>query len=111
MLERFAFALIGGICGAVYGALLALAVFFITAVSHPALIGWSVAVFACLGYFWGNFMLEMLLALLHLVWGLLCAFSGKGYHPEDAGPGAHLKGFLILGFGTGTVFMLWSRYL
>ncbi len=108
MLERLAFAFIGGICGAVYGAMLALAVFFITAVGYPALIGWSVAVFACLGFFCGNFMLEVLLAFLHLVWGVLCAFSGKGYHPEDAGPGAHLKSFLLLGFGTGTVFMLLS---
>ena len=111
MVERLAFALIGGLCGAVYGALIALAVFLITEVGHPALIGWSVAVFAGLGFFFGNFMLDVLLAFLHVVWGVLCAFSDKGYHPQDAGEGAHLRSFLLLGFGTGTVLMLWSRYM
>ena len=111
MLERLAFAFIGGICGAVYGALIALAVFFFTAVGHPELIGWSIAVFACLGFFCGNFMMDVLLAFLHLVWGVLCAFSGQGYHPEDAGSGAHLQSFLLLGFGTGAVFLLWWWYL
>lgn len=107
LFDRFAFALIGALTGAAYGVLIALAMSFFTEQSHWRVIWWSMAVFACMGFFSGNFLVEAVLLLLHFLWGLFSAVVDDDRLIHDHSASNHWRAFALVGFGTGVVLLLW----
>lgn len=109
MTERLFDAVVGAIAGAVWGLLMALAIFLFTEHWHAGLIGWSAGVFALIGFLFANFAFEALLALIHFLWGVLIGMATEGYlsHPGRYGEGGYLRSVLLLGFGTGIVLSIW----
>ena len=113
--DRFAMSFFSAITGALYGVLLWLVAFYFTHSYHPSIIAWSVGVFGVLGIFFGNFILEALLALLHFLWGAIMGFSVFSIHGWlaetwaffDENTSKHLKAFVLVGFGTGLVIGFW----
>lgn len=110
LIDRIAFSFFGGLTGAAYGALITLAIYIATEQGHPNIISWSAGVFACLGFFFGNFIAEAFLALIHFLWGLFCALTEQARPIEDNSAQGHLRSFLLLGFGTGLMLLLWSYF-
>lgn len=108
--ERLAYAVFGALTGAAYGCLIALVVFLVTKVGHESIVVWSAAVFSVLGFFFGNFIIEALLSLLHFLWGLACALTEQARPIEESTASGHLRSFMLLGFGTGVVLLLWSYF-
>jgi len=108
--DRMAFAAFGALTGAGYGCLIALGVYLVTETGHPDLIAWSAGVFAVLGFFFGNFILEALLSLIHCLWGLACALTEQARPIEERTATGHLRSFMLLGFGTGLVLVLWGWF-
>jgi hypothetical protein len=108
--DRLAYSVFGALTGAAYGCLIALGVFFMTEVGHKDIIAWSAAVFAVLGFFFGNFIIEALLSLLHFLWGLACALTEQARPIEQSTATGHLRSFMLLGFGTGLVLLLWIYF-
>ena len=106
--DRIFLALLAGVTGAGYGVILWVAAFFITEQSHSNIIGWSAAVFACFGFFYGNFAMEAFLALLHLIWGFLNGVTENEQAIRESGAQSHLRAFLLVGFCIGIVLAIWS---
>jgi hypothetical protein len=107
LLDRLAFSFIGALTGAAYGLLITVAMLWVTEQSHWRVIGWSAAVFACMGFFSGNFLLEAALGLVHFLWGLLQGLADSPGLSQDSTTHNYLRAFGLVGFGTGIVFMLW----
>ncbi len=99
--------LLGGFTGAAYGLVLSLTIGFFTGGWHPNIIGWSAAVFAFLGYFYGNLIGEAILALMHFSWGLINGLSDNWRPIEEPNSDGYLRIFLLVGFGTGLALMFW----
>lgn len=111
MAERFFDAGVGALAGAAWGLLIAFAVFAISGDWHPGIVGGSSGVFAFIGLFFGNLAFEAFLSLIHFLWGVLngLAFweaSGRIHTQDSQG---HLRGFMLLGVGTGFALLtgLW----
>lgn len=113
--DRLFMSFFAAITGGLYGVLLWLVAFYFTHSYHPSIIAWSVGVFGVLGIFFGNLILEALLALLHFLWGALMGFSVFSFHEWlvetwalfDEHTSKHLKAFVLVGFGTGLVIGFW----
>ncbi len=108
--NRLAYAVFGALTGAAYGCLIAIGVYLVTEVGHKDIIAWSAVVFAVLGFFFGNFIIEALLSLIHFLWGLACALTEQARPMEESSATGHLRSFMLLGFGTGMVLLLWSYF-
>lgn len=108
--DRSAFAFIGALTGAAYGALIALAMFLVTEHSHLRVIWWSALVFACMGFISGNFLVEALLGLLHFLWGFFSGVVDDDRLVDDHNAPNHLRAFALMGLGTGFVLLLWWHY-
>lgn len=104
--DRVALSCMAVVPGLIYGVLLWVAAFMITEQSHPAIVGLSIVVFSGLGFLYGDFVAEALLASLHFVWGLLNGFAGNGSFEKVHAPKGHLRAFLLVGFGTGIVLYI-----
>lgn len=112
MAERLFDAGVGAVAGAAWGLLIAFAVFALSREWHPGIIGSTSGVFALIGLFFGNLAFEAFLALIHFLWGVLNGLaqweSSGRVHTEDSQ--GHLRGFMLLGVGTGVALLigLWS---
>jgi hypothetical protein len=106
-LDRLAMSFFGGVTGALYGVFLWVLAFYFTSTSHPSLIAWSTVVFASLGVFFGNFIAEAFLALLHFLCGLFSAFAEYWPSSKYETTENHLHSFYLLGIGTGLVLLFW----
>lgn len=106
--ERFFHAVVGALTGAAYGLLIAIAIFLVKEAWHAPIVGWSAGVFAILGFFFGNVVIEALLALIHFVWGLLNGYASASEweRPRDDGTTGYLRSVMLLGFGTGVVLAI-----
>lgn len=112
MWERLFDTGVGAVAGAAWGLLIAFAVFAFSREWHPGIVGSSSGVFALIGLFFGNLAFEAFLSLIHFLWGVLNGLalweSSGRIHSEDSR--GHLRGFMLLGVGTGfallTVFWL-----
>jgi hypothetical protein len=109
MTERLFDAAVGALAGAVWGLLMATAIFLSTETWHATLIGWSAGVFGLIGFLFSNFAFEALLALIHFLWGVLngIASAETFSRPHDSGEKGYLRSVLLLGFGTGIVLSIW----
>jgi hypothetical protein len=112
MTERLFNAAVGALAGAVWGLLIASAIFLFTEGWHANLIGWSAGVFGLIGFLFSNFAFEALLAFIHFLWGLLLGMATEGSlsHPGRYGERGYLGSVLLLGFGTGIVLSIWLWY-
>ena len=99
--DRMAFALLGGLKGAIYGVVMLSLVFMLTRQAHIGLIPSTAIIFAGLGFFFGNVIAEALLSILYFLWGLLGMLSEIGGAPPAQGVSKHLHSFFWLGVGTG----------
>lgn len=106
LIDRVAFAFFGGLTGAAYGVLISLVLYFAAKTWYPDTIGWSAAVFGCLGFFFGNLIGEAFLALVHFVWGLIQGLSWEARPIEDGSAKGYLRAFMFIGFGTGLVLLI-----
>lgn len=107
ILDRLAMSFFGGITGAAYGVILWVLAFYFTSSSHPSLIVWSAFVFASLGIFFGNFIVEAFLAILHFLSGLFSAFGEYWPSSKYETTENYLHSFYLLGIGTGLVLLIW----
>lgn len=113
--DRLIMSFFAAITGGLYGIFLWSVAFYFTHAYHPSIITLSIATFWVLGIFFGNFILEALLALLHFLWGALCGFSVFSIHGWlaetwalfDKDISKHLQAFVLVGFGTGLVVGFW----
>lgn len=103
---------VGALAGAAWGLLIAFAVFAISSDWHPGIVGGASVVFALIGLFFGNLAFEAFLALIHFLWGVLNGLAflelhGRTHTEDSQG---HLRGFMLLGVGTGVALLigLWS---
>jgi integral membrane sensor domain MASE1 len=106
LFDRFALALLGAFTGALYGAAIAFALFAVTGQGEAHIVGLSSAVFAALGIFFGNVVVDALLVLIHFLWGLACGVAGEERLLGDGSVRGLLRSVLLLGFGTGLVLLL-----
>ena len=109
MTQRLFDAVVGAFAGSFWGLLMASAIFLLTEVWHPDLVGWSAAVFGVIGFLFSNFAFEAVLALIHFLWGILVGFASAETFsgPDRYGEKGYLRSVLLLGFGTGIVLSIW----
>jgi hypothetical protein len=107
LVDRLAFALLGALAGAVYGGLMAGVVYWVTRASHVEFITFAAGVFGVMGFFFGNFVLQALLSLVHFFWHMASMELGNTHGVDDRVAQRPLRNFLLLGLGTAVVFVLW----
>ena len=99
--DRIAFAMLGGFTGAAYAGLICLLMFGLTHKAHLVLIPYTSLVFACMGVFFGNIIVEVFLCLVYALWGMLFVLSeGRGSSPASDIK-THLRYFFLFGIGSG----------
>ncbi|BBB69777.1 hypothetical protein UNDYM_5524 [Undibacterium sp. YM2] len=111
--DRIAFAMLGGLTGAAYAAVICLLMFGFTHKAHLTLIPYTSAVFACMGFFFGNVIVEAILCLGYALLGMLFAMSVisdvNGNLPANDIK-THLRYFFLLGIGSGLSFALFCHF-
>ena len=105
--DRLAQSFFGGLTGAIYGVILWVFASYFTGKLHASLIACSAFVFASLGVFFGNFIVDTLLVLLHFLWGLLSGLAENWPISKNESTESHLHSFFLFGFGTGLVILIW----
>ena len=111
LFDRLAFAFICALTGLAYGLLLSIIVFFIGQHYYVSLIVWSTVVFALLGLFFENIVLEAIVALVGIVMEIFRRTISN--HPDtfsslslkDSSK-THLWVLMVLIFGTKIVVSL-----
>ena len=108
--DRIAFAMLGGLTGAAYAVIICLLMFGFAHKAHLTLIPYASAVFACMGFFFGNVIVEAFLCLFYVLWGMLFVISdGNGNLPANDIK-THLRYFFLLGIGSVLSFALFCHF-
>jgi hypothetical protein len=113
LFDRFACAMLGAVSGALYGAILAIIVGWVTTGQFQLIYVWSAAaVFAAIGFLGGSSVGDVIVGTLHLLYGF-CAgiLSGEALSAVDPEPKAEgsLRALFLFGLGTGLVlFFAWK---
>lgn len=110
MWDRLAFLMLGGFTGAAYAVLICLLIFGFTHKAHFALIPYTALVFACMGFFFGNIIVEAFLCLAYALWGMLFVISDGSGNLPASDIKKHLHYFFLLGIGSGLSFALFSYF-
>lgn len=101
-------AVIGALTGLVYGFVLWVLIAWLFEQIWPAVIGWCAAGFAVVGWFNGNVVFELTLALAHFIWGLLNGLAENYDFRPDRGAGRLLETVAIAGFVSGmAIWLAW----
>jgi hypothetical protein len=119
LFDRLIISIAAAITGGLYGVILWGVAYYFTHSYHPSLIVLSISIFWVLGLFFGNFILEAFLALLHFFWGMLCGMDVfRIFEPStgsttgvDKDSPKHLKAFVLVGFATGLIIYNWHVWL
>lgn len=99
-------AIIGVFTGLVYGVLLWMALVVLLERDLTAVIAWCSVGFGIVGWFNGNVIFELTLAVLHFVWGLLHGLAETEDFRPDRGAGKLLETITIVGFVSGAAILL-----
>ncbi|MFZ6777639.1 hypothetical protein ACO0LD_12485 [Undibacterium sp. Ji83W] len=108
--DRLAFLMLGGFTGAAYAAVICLLMFGFTHKAHLALIPYTSTVFACMGFFFGNVIVEAFLCLFYTLWGMLFVISDGNGNLPASDIKTHLSCFFLLGTGSGLSFALFCYF-
>ena len=101
-------AIIGAFTGLIYGVLLWLALALLLERDLAAVIAWCGIGFGIVGWFNGNVMFELTLAVLHFIWGLLHGLAENEDFRPDRGAGRLLETVAIAGFVSGmAIWLAW----
>jgi hypothetical protein len=108
--DRLAFAMFGGFTGAACAVVILLLIFGFTHKAHLSLIPYTAVVFACIGVFFGNVIVDAFLCLAYALWGMLFVMAdGRGSSPVSDSK-THLRYFFLLGIGSGLSFALFCNF-
>lgn len=99
-------ALLGSLCALFYGLVIAIVVALATGRFIGEIVGWTVAVFTVVGFFFGNVILETCLVIFHFLYGLANgAVENCRFEEENESKGA-MRAVSIVGFLTGLILLL-----
>ncbi|WP_162061399.1 hypothetical protein [Undibacterium sp. KW1] len=104
--DRIAFAMLGGLTGAAYAVVICLLIFAFTHKAHLVLIPYTALVFACMGFFFGNIIVEAVLCLAYALWGMLFVISDGSGNLPASDIKKHQRCFFLLGIGSGLSLLL-----
>ena len=103
---RIATALLGGLCAIFYGFAIAILTALCSGKFYGTIIGWTVAVFTIVGYFYGNVIWEVFSALLHFLYGFLSGLAKDEYFEPDRETSSHLRAISVIGFLTAIILVV-----
>ena len=99
-------ALLGSLCALVYGLVIATVIGFITGEFIGEIVGWTVAIFTVVGFFFGNVILDACLIIVHFLYGFANGAVENWRFAEDNESKDAMRAISIVGFLTGLILLL-----
>ena len=97
---------LGALTGMLYGIVLWLLLFFLLEQNLAAVILWSIAGFAIIGWFQGAIIAHVFIAFFHFIWGLLNGLAEQEEFEPNRRDGALLYRAAMIGFVSGLAILL-----